>query len=101
MPAIAAFDQSVGYSVVRIVRLLYWDLLALQTTTPYRQARLRRMADQMQYVVQHWPAQTWPTLSPQGHPVLEQRRVLADLATLPSGLDAQHQYLLKLVSSLR
>ncbi|TGE03354.1 hypothetical protein [Hymenobacter fodinae] len=94
-------SQCSNSSAARIVRLLYWDLLALQQTTPYRSARLRRIADQMQYAVQHWPAQTWPQFSPQGYPIPEQVRVIADLADLPSVLVTQHQYLLVLARSLR
>lgn len=100
MPAIVSSGQNSSSSAARIVRLLYWDLLALQKTTPYRTARLRRIADQMQYAVQHWPVQAWPQFSPQGYPVPEQVRVVVELDTLPSELAVQHQYLLVLARAL-
>ncbi|OUJ69175.1 hypothetical protein [Hymenobacter crusticola] len=43
-----------------VLQALRQHLLVFDAPAPYAPARLRRIADQLEYVVQAWPAEQWP-----------------------------------------
>lgn len=75
-----------------LLRELYRAARQLQFTTPYAPARLSRIADQAEYLLQEWPLEQWPPALHSGQP-LPARHVLLtwvatvrrDAAELPNG----------------
>ena len=61
--------------LVAILDTLRLQLLSLSITAPYYRARLRRITQQLDYVVQAWPAEDWPVRPPaSAQPLLRQLR---------------------------
>lgn len=80
-------------SAVTIVRRLRWHVLTLTRQDPYYQARLCRIAAQLDYAVRSWPEEQWPLVSPDNQPVPSKKKMLALLSALASTADAQSQLL--------
>jgi hypothetical protein len=80
--------------MLRAVRL---ELSQLSADSPYLPARLRRITDQLTFIVQTWEGRPWPTYSRQGQPVPSLLEVLGQLAHLPPEPGARQQALLALV----
>ncbi|TGD77592.1 hypothetical protein [Hymenobacter wooponensis] len=80
-----------------MLRLLRQELLQLPAHTPYWEARLRRLTDQLTFVVQTWSGIPWPTHSRQGDEVPSAAHVLTLLAHLPAEPAARQRTLLVLV----
>ncbi|TGE03310.1 hypothetical protein [Hymenobacter fodinae] len=57
---------SPALTTAAMLRLLRLEVLQLPATSPYREARLRRLTDQFTYIVQTWAGLPWPTTSRQG-----------------------------------
>ncbi|RPD44089.1 hypothetical protein DNI29_22075 [Hymenobacter sediminis] len=83
-----------------VLRTLRWELLHLSAADPYRAARLARLADQLDYVLQSWPVEQWPQGSADGTPLPTAAVLRSQLAALPSEAAAQQQALLSLVLRL-
>ncbi|GAB3242557.1 hypothetical protein GCM10027346_38870 [Hymenobacter seoulensis] len=83
-----------------ILRMLYGELLKLSAPVPYREARLRRIANQLEYVLLSWPADRWPEYSVQGNPVPAPAALLQRLVNPPPLGGAQQQHLLDIVRLL-
>lgn len=82
--------------LLHTLRTIYQHLLLLQPGTPYRSARLARLADQTEYCLTQWPQPAWPQYSRQGelvppyaqvHHWVQQAAHL--LTSLPEGLCEQ------------
>lgn len=52
------------------LRDLYRTVRHLPSTDPYAPARLARIADQMEYLLETWPAEQWPAALHSGQPLL-------------------------------
>ncbi|UOQ77273.1 hypothetical protein MUN84_00600 [Hymenobacter sp. 5516J-16] len=64
--------------MLRTIRL---HLLALHPTSPYRVARLVRIADQFEYILVGWPRDNWPQASRQAATMPTQAALLTSIAT--------------------
>ena len=63
--------------LVAILDTLRLHLLSLSRTDPYYGSRVRRISQQLDYVVQAWPSDEWPLSPPQPtQPLAWQTRLL-------------------------
>lgn len=74
-----------------LLRTLWSQLVALQAQTPYRDARLARIADQGDYVLRNWPADQWPVTNRQLAPVPNRVELMRQLTYLTQAIAACNQ----------
>ena len=80
-----------------MLRTLRWNLVDLQPQQPYCLARLRRITDQLTYILESWADQPWPTTTAQGGTVPPRAELLGQLQQMPEHTAAQQRQLLTIV----
>ncbi|GGG50315.1 hypothetical protein [Hymenobacter glacieicola] len=65
LPATHSVYPPLPEELTALLRTIRLHLLALHPTSPYRVARLVRIADQLEYVLSRWPLEGWPQASRQ------------------------------------
>ncbi|RPD44152.1 hypothetical protein DNI29_22410 [Hymenobacter sediminis] len=88
---------SPSLTTAAMLRTVRFELGSVSVDLPYRAARLRRLTEQLTFIVQTWAGLPWPTHSRQGHPVPSPDHVLHQLGHLPAEPADQHRALLVLV----
>lgn len=80
--AAPAASESLRFPPVRTaLRDLYRSLRHLPSSDPYAPARLARIADQAEYLLDSWPAEQWPAALHAGQPLPARAVLLGWVAT--------------------
>ena len=74
-----------------LLRTLQLHLLALHAHSPYSGARLARIADQLEYVLRHWPADQWPVMNRHSGQVPDRLELLHSVASLSQQVAASNE----------